>query len=379
MTASRSARSVVYISDLEQRLSGGGSYAVNWHAFAQLSKRFKTGYAGPLVPRPPLIESFVSKLRRRILHRPGRFAYFSPATLEGNAAMASRYFDGADAVVFRSATRWCHCRPTVPYFVYLDVVFHTFFHNTFDQRDFDAGDLDRIGREEAAFLEGASAVFFESQWGLDKARAAYSLRGGHYSAPGRGGVIEPPAADTWDGSSRELVSMAFDFRQKGGDLTMEAYRLLKPRYPALSWHIVGAPPEGDWQSIGGIQYEGKLSPDIPAERERLRQLLSDAFLLVHPTREDTSPLVLTEAAYFGCPSVSVNAFAIPELVEDGATGVLIERPVTGGAIADAVAALLDDEVAYREMRLRARAASLKDHSWNRIGAAICDRIDETFA
>ena len=31
-------------------------------------------------------------------------------------------------------------------------------------------------------------------------------------------------------------------------------------------------------------------------------------------REDTNPWVITEAAYFGGPSISVNRFAIPELV-----------------------------------------------------------------
>jgi len=120
--------------------------------------------------------------------------------------------------------------------------------------------------------------------------------------------------------------MAFNFRQKGGDITLGAYKLLKPRFPSLTWHIIGGPPEGDWRSLGGISYEGILRPDVPAERERLRELLARAFLLVHPTREDINPLVPTEAAYFGCPAIS-----------------------------------------------------LEKHSWDRIGTVICDRIEESLA
>jgi glycosyltransferase involved in cell wall biosynthesis len=293
--------------------------------------------------------------------------------------MAAPHTTGTDTIMFRSAAGWCRCRPSVKYFIYLDVVFHTFFFNTFAADDFDAADLERIWREEADFMEGAAGVFFDSQWGLEQARRAYGLRGSHYSAPGRGGVIDPPADDTWNPGSRKLVSVALNFRQKGGDLTLDAFKTLKPRYPSLTWHIIGGPPDGDWRSVDGIVYEGALRPDIPAERERLRALLADAFLLVHPTREDTSPLVLTEAAYFGCPAVSVNGFAIPELVEHGRTGLLIDPPVTSAAVAEEIAALLEDRERYLDMRRAARSTALEKHSWDRVGTVMCDRIEQSLA
>lgn len=368
-----------YITDLELRLGGGGSYAVNWHAFDQLRRRFAADYAGPLTPRPLWLETTVSKIRRRVLHRRGRFAYFSPASLSLNAEMAAPHEKGVDAIVYRSAARWCRCRPEVPYFVYLDVAFHTFFHNTFSSDGFETSDLERIWDEEAQFLEGAAGVFFESQWGLNQARDAYGLRGSHYFAIGRGGIVDPPDRDSWNGSSTSLLSIAVDFRQKGGDITLAAYRILKERFPSLTWHIVGGMPGGDWASCEGILYEGALSPDIPAERNRLREVLAGAFVLVHPTREDTSPLVLTEAAYFGCPAISVNRFAIPELVEDGKSGLLIDAPAAPEEVARAIARLLDDRAAYLGMRKEARARALARHTWDTIGAALCDRIEEKLA
>jgi glycosyltransferase involved in cell wall biosynthesis len=374
-----SRKRLVYISDLERRLYGGGPYAVNWHAFDQLQRRFTATYAGLLTPSPLWVETTVSEIRRRAAHRRGPFSYFSEAALDRNAELAAPHIRDADAIMFRSAAGWSRCRPSVKYFVYLDVVFRTFFFNTFSADDFDSADLDRIWREEAEFLEGAAGVFFDSHWGLEEARRAYGLRGSHYSAPGRGGVIEPPAADTWNAGSRKLVSVALNFRQKGGDLTLAAYKSLKPHYPSLTWHIVGGTPEGDLQSVDGISYEGALRPDVPAERERLRALLADAFLLVHPTREDTSPLVLTEAAYFGCPAVSVNAFAIPELVEHDRTGLLIDPPVTSDAVARAIADLLEDSERYLDMRRQARTTSLEKHSWDRIGTVMCDRIEQSLA
>jgi hypothetical protein len=366
---------VAWISELALQAAGGGSYAVNWHAFRQLGRHFETVYCGPLPPEVPRVADWVSKLRRKGLKLPGKFAHFSPAALARNAERVERVVpEDAEAIFFRSAAPWGRCRPRVPYFIYLDVVFHTFFHNTFQPGEFEADDLKRIWREEAEFLEGAAAVFFESRWGMERAREAYGLRGGHYHAPGRGGVLDPPPADAWDGASQRLVTMAMKFRQKGGDLVLAAYRKLKPRFPGLTWHIIGGPPEGDWQEVAGIVYEGMLRPDATADLARFRELLAGAFLLIHPTREDTNPLVLTEAAYFGCPSVSVRRFAIPELVIDGGTGVLVEFPPAADRLAAAIAGLLEDPVGYRSMRVAARNHALRHYSWERIGEVMAAEI-----
>lgn len=375
---------LLYITDLERRVSGGGSYAVNWHAVDQLDRRFTVDYGGPLVPRELLTEKLFSRIRRKVFHRPGKFAYFSEKVLSRNAELVNNYFDsGHDAICFRSATRWCRVRPKVPYFIYLDAVFHTFFHNTFRPEDFAVADLERIWREEAGFLEKASGVFFESQWGLERAREAYGLSGHHYHAVGRGGVVEPPDRDIWDGESLRLVTMAMKFRQKGGDIVLEAYRLLKRRFPRLSWHILGGPPEGDWETVGGIVYEGMLSPDEPAGASRLRELLSQAFLLLHPTREDVNPLVPTEAAYFGCPCITVNRFALPEIVLHGKTGLLLEHPVTADALAASVAELIEDMGRYRDMRIVARQHALESCRWDVIGhrmaSVIRDRLGNSVA
>jgi glycosyltransferase involved in cell wall biosynthesis len=366
---------LAWISELTLQPAGGGAYAVNCHAFRQMGRHFETVYCGPVEPRVPLVTDWVSKLRRKVLKRPGKFAHFSPTALERNATRVAQVIpDDAEAVYFRAAAPWCRCRPQVPYFIYLDVVFHTFFRNTFRPGDFEAGDLKRIWREEATFLEGAAAVFFESRWGLEQAREVYGLRGDHYHAPGRGGGIDPPAADVWDGSSQQLVTMAMKFRQKGGDLVMAAYRSLKPRFPGLTWHIIGGPPEDGWQELEGVVYEGELKPDEPADLARFRELLAGAFLFVHPTREDTSPLVLTEAAYFGCPAVSVRRFAIPELVRDGETGILVEFPTAAEPVAAAIAGLLEDAPRYRRMRVEARRQAVERCSWERIGETMTEEI-----
>lgn len=101
--------------------------------------------------------------------------------------------------------------------------------------------------------------------------------------------------------------------------------------------------------------------------------MQNAFLLVHPTREDTNPLVLIEAAYFGCPSISVRDFAIPELVLDNQTGFLIDRPCSGSDIAKKIEeAILSSN--YRAMRNEARNYSTRHFTWQATGELIAAEI-----
>jgi glycosyltransferase involved in cell wall biosynthesis len=83
---------------------------------------------------------------------------------------------------------------------------------------------------------------------------------------------------------------------------------------------------------------------------------------------------LTEAAYFGCPSVSVRRFAIPELVLDGQTGVLLEGPVEPFELARAIEDLLASPDAYRRMRANAFSFAREHFNWDRIGERMASEI-----
>jgi glycosyltransferase involved in cell wall biosynthesis len=367
-------------SHLPLQPSGGGLYSVTYNIHSQLQRCFSSVNFCRVVPRIGALDAIRSKLLRRVLHRPGTFYQFSKRNLRATARQVSKSLpSGVDAVFFRSSTRWIGCRLTLPYFVHTDVVFHTFFHNTFDSSEFIASDLQRIWDTERAFLEGAAAVFFESDWGLQKARSAYQLTGNNFVALRNGGGLAPHNCDAWDGNSLRLVSIAKHFQQKGGDIVLEAFRMLKPRYPELQWHIIGGPPELNCESGDGIHYEGFLRPDVSSERVRFREILTNAFLLVHPTREDTNPLVLIEAAHFGCPCVSVDDFAIPELVVNGETGVLLKRPVTGESLANAIENMIVERSLYLDMRRKAHERAVQQFQWEAIGDEMASHIRRCLA
>jgi len=66
------------------------------------------------------------------------------------------------------------------------------------------------------------------------------------------------------------------------------------------------------------------------------------------------PLVLIEAMALGIPIVSTAVGGIPELVDDGETGLLVP-PRDPAALGEALLALLDDAVRHKAMGERAVA------------------------
>ncbi len=86
----------------------------------------------------------------------------------------------------------------------------------------------------------------------------------------------------------------------------------------------------------------------------MRDILARIRGLVHPTLADIAPLSLVEAAYFGCPSISSRICAIPEIVEDGKTGILLDAPPTIDSVAAAMEQILDHDEEYRSIRHAAR-------------------------
>jgi glycosyltransferase involved in cell wall biosynthesis len=356
-------------------MTGGGMYAVTWHVWKQILRRFPSSTFHHVVPPANWTGMLASRLRRRILGLRGSFYPFAPSVLSGTRRQVeSAVRAGADALLFRSGSRWIHCQPQIPYFVHTDACFHTYCRNKNAEAEFEGDDLRRIWDKEAEFLEAADGVFFESRWAMVNAISAYGLRGNHYHVVSVAGALASPV-DTIDSESVEtLLSIANHFRQKGGDIIFNAFRLLRPRFPQLNWHIVGGRPDPGVLSTPGVLYEGPLNPELAPDIQKYTALLAGSSLLLHPTREDMNPLVLLEAAGYGCPAITVNDFAIPELVEDGQTGVLLRRPITPEALAATVERLIQNPQIYRKMRHAARQRAIRRASWDDIGNKIASLI-----
>jgi glycosyltransferase involved in cell wall biosynthesis len=76
-------------------------------------------------------------------------------------------------------------------------------------------------------------------------------------------------------------------------------------------------------------------------RDDASSLMAAADLVVLPSLAEAFGIALAEALYIGAPVVATRVGGIPEIVDDGVDGVLV-RPASSGALAETMAALLND-------------------------------------
>lgn len=91
-------------------------------------------------------------------------------------------------------------------------------------------------------------------------------------------------------------------------------------------------------------------------------LLAGARLAVLPSREESFGNAMAEAMAAGVPLLSTRAGSIPELVDDGCTGVLVP-PGDPSALADALGAMLADTRRAESMAALARQVMRRRYSW----------------
>jgi glycosyltransferase involved in cell wall biosynthesis len=130
---------------------------------------------------------------------------------------------------------------------------------------------------------------------------------------------------------------------KGGDLLLKALPRVKRHIPDIHVYVTGRVPlnhvmrklvAGD-DLAGNVSFLGFLSTT------EYRQLLKAADAIVMPSREEGMPLALLEAMALAKPIIACNTGGIPELIDNGRNGLLVEPEPS--QIADAIVLLHERE------------------------------------
>lgn len=157
----------------------------------------------------------------------------------------------------------------------------------------------------------------------------------------------------WPPGRRVVGTVARLHRQKGVASLLRAAPRILSAFPEARTVVVGDGPQGgslrrEAQRLG---LEGRFL--FLGERKDAKALMALFDIFVLPSLWEGLPFVLVEAAALGKPVVATAVDGVPEILEDGKTGLLV-RPGNPTALAEAVIRLLKDKEEARRLGETAR-------------------------
>lgn len=277
-------------------------------------------------PGPPKYTRIGNALMGILLHQK-KFLFFSDSRLQNVANQLRHKLSGNnDLILFHGSTPWVKVEPQSKYVVFTDCSFATYLSVYHDTRRFSKTDIAHITALDRNFLKNAALVFTTSQWAANAMIVDYALRPEKVVVCGQGPSIVP--RDRFNKIERVIVNrflfIASDFHGKGGAIIYSALLEFVKEFPDYKLTIVGARPPEEIVSNEFVDYLGFVDKSTNAGLEIMENLYATSKAILLLTTKDAAPLVLVEAAYFGCPAIANNFSAIPELIQDRFNGYLVD-------------------------------------------------------
>jgi phosphatidyl-myo-inositol dimannoside synthase len=219
-------------------------------------------------------------------------------------------------------------------------------------------------RWERRNVARADCVMVTSRYSAEVARREYGV------APERLAVVpEPIDLEVWDDQfwraprrprgAPVVLCVARMYPRKRIEDLLHAADILRARAPGTQVRVVGRGPE--WPAISRLHAELGLGDSVALlgdlTRERLAEEYVNASVFCLPSVQEGFGIVFLEAMAAELPVVACRIAAIPEVVQDGVTG-LLTAPRDPDALAGAIGRLIADPALARRLGREGRRRAL---------------------
>jgi starch synthase len=219
---------------------------------------------------------------------------------------------------------------------------------------------------EASVLGEAAVVFTYSDFARRSAIEDYGCSPESVDTVGAGANQMLDSLGEKDYGAPRALFVGFEFERKGGTALLEAWPLVRAQIPDAELVIAG-PRRPTGALPGGVEWVG------PSDRVTLDALYRSATLFVMPSLFDPWGHAFVEAMGHGLACVGTTRCAMPEIIDDGATGRLVgaEQPA---ALAEALIKLLGDPDKRAAMGAAAYETVSRERRWSHVADRVLARL-----
>ncbi len=253
----------------------------------------------------------------------------------------------------------------IPYVIYLDYTMALSEKNQLPWAYF----LNRRTRDgwlecERQLFERASHLFSQSNCVKNSLVQDYGIEPQKVTVVGASGDFQEPYKGEKTFGSKQILFNGSDFKRKGGDLVIAAFKKVKQAIPETKLVIVG---RKILKSEDGIDNPG------PIPRSELRNIFLKTDLLVAPAYCDPFPRFVMESMNYGIPCIVSANDGMPEIVDHEVNGIVMDKP-TADVLANQIINLLNNPSVLASMSQAARDKVNTKLNWKTVAKNIVENL-----
>jgi glycosyltransferase involved in cell wall biosynthesis len=217
--------------------------------------------------------------------------------------------------------------------------------------------LEGIYEWERGLYGGALHLFTMGQAPASSLASFYGVPEERVSAVGGGATFERLPERSSGPREPVILFVGNDWLRKGGDVLLEAFRLVHARRPDARLQIVGT---DDPAEAPGVEVLGFVD-----DRRRIADLYARASVYAMPSRFEPYGLSVIEAMAHELPCVVTRVGGLAEIVVDGETGLVVP-PEDAGTLAAALLRLLEDSEFATRLGHNGRSRVEHHQNWDAV-------------
>jgi len=170
----------------------------------------------------------------------------------------------------------------------------------------------------------------------------------------------------------KLLLVGRDYHRKGIDIAIEVTHRLNQNGVPTELTICGLHGKGDQY----CHFTGRFQKSDPKQLKAYTQLYQAAHFLLHPARFDPSPIVTSEAAAFGLPTLTNNVGGLATSVKDGESGIVLPKHSPPEAYIRVIREYLENPERYYDLCRTTRQRYERELNWDVAGKRVVSILED---
>ncbi len=226
---------------------------------------------------------------------------------------------------------------------------------------------------EQRLYDRLDLIFPMSNWLREIFIEDFKCRPGKVIAVGAGvNFHSVPQINTKSYEKPNIIFVGYHFERKGGYTLLDAFKRVRKAIPGAELTIIG-PVLSNLPD--GVKCIGRVDKNTPRGEARLHSEYLKASLFVMPSQYEPFGVVFGEAMAHKLPCIGTDVCAIPEIIEDGKTGLVVP-PNDSKKLSDAIMEMLEDPDKMKRFGEAAYCRYIKDFTWDSVAQKIIRAIKD---